>query len=107
MTLTGLWGRRAVNYMDRDPGPHPLYKPVEGKPRTRPDGKSGDILFEDKFGPSASLSAGQRLARDKLKEKYVIYHFVPEHIAQILSLPTAGLAPQMANPVPAPRRGAR
>src|SRR5262249_15730312 len=78
------------------PGAEKVGGAVEGKPATRPDGKSGDVLFEDKFGPSAALSAGQRVAQTALGPNYVIYHFVPSDVSKILSLPIAGLAPQLA-----------
>jgi hypothetical protein len=54
--------RSAVNRMEREPGPMELFKPNPALPGTRPDGRSGDILFEDKFGVKAALRKGQRIA---------------------------------------------
>lgn len=107
--------RSAVNHLDRDFGPKELVRPVAGKPGTIPDGRSAGKfrddpkLFEDKFGPSARLRPGQKLAQSKLGKNYIVYHFVPEHVGRILSLPMSGAAPQFAsgpaiNLIPDPRR---
>jgi hypothetical protein len=95
--------RSAVNHLDRDIGPKELVRPVAGKPGTIPDGRSAETfpknpkLFEDKFGPSARLRPGQRLAQSELGKNYIVYHFVPEHVGRILSLPMSGAAPQFAS----------
>jgi hypothetical protein len=69
-----------------------------------PDGRSGDILFEDKFGPKATLSAGQRMAQAVLGPNYVLYHFHPEDVGKILGLPVGGPASRAANQPPASDR---
>lgn len=95
--------RSDINRMRRDPGPKQLLKPKGSKIGTIPDGRSGENIFEDKFGLRAALSAGQRIARDTLKRNYTVYHFVPEQVGKIASLPSMGLAPQLANPRPSHR----
>jgi fermentation-respiration switch protein FrsA (DUF1100 family) len=95
--------RSAINRMEREPGPKRLFKPDPAKPGTFADGQSGDILFEDKFGPKAALSAGQRLAQKILGPNYIVYHWHPEDVGKIVALPFTGLAPQLLNWRPAVR----
>jgi hypothetical protein len=93
--------RSAINQMEREPGPKKLFKPAGWKAGTYPDGRSGDILFEDKFGPHAVLSEGQRIAQRVLGPKYILYHFHPEDVGKIVSLWSTGLAPQLERQQPA------
>lgn len=58
-----------------------------GKHRTVFDHKTmTGRRVEAKFGPSASLSAGQRAARAKYSD-YRIDHFLPDDIGKLLALP--------------------
>jgi hypothetical protein len=92
--------RSAINHMEREAGPKKLFKPKGWTAGTIPDGRSGDILFEDKFGPKAALSAGQRMAQAVLGPNYVLYHFHPEDVGKILGLPVGGPASRAANQPP-------
>lgn len=93
--------RSAISRMEREPGPKRLFKPVPGKPGAYPDGRSGNKLFEDKFGPTAVLRAGQLIAQSVLGPNYIVYHWLPEDVGKILSQPLASLAPQLVNRQPA------
>jgi hypothetical protein len=93
--------RSAINRMEREPGPKKLFKPKGWKAGTYLDGRSGDKLFEDKFGPTAKLSDGQLMAQNTLGPNYIVYHLLPEDIGKIFGLPLTGLAPQLADRQPA------
>lgn len=58
-------------------------------------------------GLRAALRAGQRIAQRELEQAYTVYHFLPEHVGKVASLPLMGLAPQLANPRPSNRPAAR
>lgn len=92
--------RSAINQMEREPGPKKLFKPAGWAAGTYPDGRSGATLFEDKFGLKAALSKGQQIAQNVLGPNYIIYHFLPEDVGKILSLPLTGLAPQLLQQQP-------
>ena len=95
--------RSDINRMRRVPEAKKLIKKAENKPGTIPDGRSGDHYFEDKFGQHARLSAGQKIAQREWKDPYTVYHFLPEHVGKVLSMPLMGLAPQLAIPRPSNR----
>lgn len=59
-----------------------------------PDGVSGDTRFEYKFGPWARLSSNQTLAQDVLGQDFQLYHFLPQDVGAILSVPAAGMGVQ-------------
>lgn len=88
--------RSAVNRMEREPGPKQLVKLDPAKPRTVPDGQHGDTLFEDKFGLTAALSKGQRIAQSILGPNYIVYHWRPEDVGKILTSSLTGLGSQLA-----------
>lgn len=92
--------RSAINQMEREPGPKKLFKPEGAKAGTIPDGRSGETLFEDKFGPKATLSTGQRIAQSILGPNYIVYHWLPEDVGKIVALSSMGLASKLASPQP-------
>lgn len=92
--------RSAVNRLEREPGPKQLVKLDPKKPGTRPDGRSGDILFEDKFGLKAALSKGQKIAQSVLGPNYIVYHWHPEDVGKILSSSLAGLGSHLVSNPP-------
>ena len=77
-----------------------LFKPNPALPGTRPDGRSGDILFEDKFGVKAALRKGQRIAQSILGPNYIVYHWHPEDIGKVLATSLTGLGSALANDRP-------
>jgi hypothetical protein len=89
--------RSAVNRMEREPGPKQLFKSDPAQPGTYADGRSGDILFEDKFGLKAALSKGQRIAQSVLGPNYIVYHWLPEDVGKILATPLSGLGSALVN----------
>jgi len=86
--------RSDVNGMKREVGPKTQELIPGTNKRTIPDGRSGDMLFEDKFGYSASLSRNQKLAAEVFGPNYTIYHFVPEDVGNVVALPAAALTPR-------------
>ena len=84
--------RSDVNGMKREVGPKTRERIPGTNKITYPDGRSGDILFEDKFGYSAALSANQKLAKHAF-EPFKIYHFL-EDVGEVLSLPAAAITPR-------------
>lgn len=93
-TRKGLLGERmgrirsAVNDQIRETGKK-IRELIEGTGRRwEPDGRSGLLRFEDKFGPWARLSHNQELAREMLGDNFILYHFTPEDVARIAAAPT-------------------
>jgi hypothetical protein len=83
--------RSTVNGLRREGGSKTADK-LEGTGKWWfPDGRSGDVRFEDKFGPSASLSKNQKLAQAALGGNFWINHFLPEDIGKAASVPAATL----------------
>ena len=58
-----------------------------------PDGRSGAVRFEDKFGYAAELSKNQVRAQAGLGSNFRLYHFTPDDVAGLLSVPASTLAP--------------
>jgi len=58
-----------------------------------PDGRSGDIRFEDKFGPSARLSPNQRAARNVLGDNFRLNSFLPADVGNIFATPLLSTPP--------------
>jgi hypothetical protein len=92
--------RSAINQMEREPGPKKLFKPKGAKAGTIPDGRSGDKVFEDKFGLKAKLRAGQLIAQGLLSPNYILYHWIPEDVGKIVASPFIGLGSHVAEPSP-------
>lgn len=65
-----------------------------------PDGRSGAIRFEDKFGVGATLSPGQKLAQLELGSDFRLYHTLPADIGKVFGLPAATVAPLLLNERP-------
>ena len=87
--------RSAVNGQFREKGPK-VREPIEGtRLRWEPDGLSGLLRFEDKFGPWARLSHNQELARKALRENFILYHFTPDDVARIAGVPSGVLGRQV------------
>jgi hypothetical protein len=63
-----------------------------------PDGRSGDLRFEDKFGTSAKLSPNQRRAREVLGEDFRLNHFLPSDIGKAASIPAASAGTGLSDP---------
>jgi hypothetical protein len=60
-----------------------------------PDGRYGEIRFEDKFGERANLTNNQKLAQPSLKENFWLNHFLPSDVGKAASIPAGSVAPQM------------
>ena len=60
-----------------------------------PDGRSGSVRFEDKFGYTAELSPNQKVAQATLGSDFKLYHFTPEDIARLSSIPGAAFGRQL------------
>jgi hypothetical protein len=58
-----------------------------------PDGRSGPLRFEDKFGYGAELSANQVRAQAELGPNFQLYHFTPDDVGGLLSMPASASAP--------------
>jgi hypothetical protein len=54
-----------------------------------PDGRRGDMRFEDKFGVWADLSSSQRIARRELGDRFQLNHFLPEDVGKIFGIASA------------------
>jgi len=67
---------------------------VPGTKSTRwiPDGVSGDVFFEDKFGYKPRLSYGQRAAQRALGDNFFLSNFLPEDVALLTGIPAGLLA---------------
>jgi hypothetical protein len=59
----------------------------QAKPYWYPDGRSGPVRFEDKFGVSAELSPNQILAQQALGDNFRLYHFLPADFGKAASVP--------------------
>jgi hypothetical protein len=58
-----------------------------------PDGRSGSIRFEDKFGYGAELSPNQVSAQAELGPDFQLNHFTPDDVGRLLSVPASAVAP--------------
>lgn len=63
------------------------------KPYWYPDGRSGSVRFEDKFGRKAKLTRNQALAQQVGGSNFRLYHFLPSDIGKAVSIPVAAAAP--------------
>lgn len=68
-----------------------------------PDARNGSIRFEDKFGYSAELSPNQARAQSVLGPDFQLYHFTPDDIGRLLSVPASAAAPHMVEDRTRPR----
>jgi hypothetical protein len=59
-----------------------------------PDARSGSARFEDKFGYGAELSPNQARAQSLLGPDFRLYHFTPDDIGGVLSVPAAAVGSQ-------------
>ncbi len=87
--------RSMINGLDREVGPKGRETIGDSRRYWYPDGRSGDVRFEDKFGEGATLSPNQALARDRLGPNFLLYHFLPSDVGRILGMPAAAVAPHM------------
>lgn len=62
-----------------------------------PDGRSGSLRFEDKFGYRAELSPNQVRAQSELGPDFQLYHFTPDDVGRLLSVPASATAPYWVN----------
>ncbi|MDB5441054.1 MAG: hypothetical protein JWM33_3481, partial [Caulobacteraceae bacterium] len=94
--LGGFMGgvRSGINQMEREGGRQYRDPIKETGKYWYPDGRSGQMRFEDKFGVSAGLSKNQKLAQRALKKDFQLYSFVPADIGKIVGTPAAAAAPQ-------------
>ncbi len=60
-----------------------------------PDGRSGDLRLEDKFGIKPRLSPNQIFARDVLGSNFQLNSFVPADVGKLLGMPAGAVAPQV------------
>jgi hypothetical protein len=88
--------RSTINGQRREWGPKARDEIYEGGPYWYPDGRTGSVRFEDKFGVSADLSPNQTLAQSALGSDFRLYHFLPADIGKVAGVPAAGVAPHMA-----------
>ena len=62
-----------------------------------PDGRSGQMRFEDKFGIGAELTPNQIRAQTELGPDFQLYHFTPADIGSLVGAPAAATAPHLMN----------
>lgn len=62
-----------------------------------PDGLSGTTRFEDKFGYKAELSPNQTQAQATLGSNFKLFHFLPDDIGWMASVPAATFGQQIIN----------
>ena len=62
-----------------------------------PDGRSGQMRFEDKFGIGAELTPNQIGAQTELGPDFQLYHFTPADIGSLVGAPAAATAPHLMN----------
>jgi hypothetical protein len=67
----------------------------QAKPYWYPDGRSGPVRFEDKFGVNAELSPNQILAQQALGDNFQLYHFLPADFGKAAAVPVAAAAPHV------------
>jgi hypothetical protein len=79
--------------LPREEGPKKLTP--AGDKKWIPDGKSGDVFFEDKFGVHARLSPGQKAAQAELGPNFRLYHFLPADIGKFASAEAGAFAAWM------------
>ena len=90
--------RSRVNLQPREWAPKSRDPLLEGY--WYPDGGSGQIRFEDKFGIGAELSPNQIRAQTELGPDFQLYHFTPADIGSLVGAPAAATAPHMMNRQP-------
>ncbi len=81
-------------------------KPRDWTPKSRdplskghwyPDGRSGSLRLEDKFGIGARLSPSQIRAQAELGPNFQLNHFTPADIGKLFGVPAGAAAPHVAN----------
>ena len=87
--------RSTINGRRRVWGPQARDNTHEGqiKPYWYPDGRSGPVRFEDKFGVKARLSPNQILAQQVRADNFQLYHFLPADVGRAAAVPAAAAAP--------------
>jgi hypothetical protein len=85
--------RSTVNGLPRDWGPKAAATIAGTRKWWFPDGVSGDVRFEDKFGAKARLSTNQKMAQSALGDNFWLTHLLPEDIGKATSIPAAASAP--------------
>lgn len=87
------------------------FQPREWAPKSRdpllegywyPDGRSGQVRFEDKFGIGAELTPNQIRAQTELGPNFRLYHFTPADIGSLVGAPAGAAAPHLMNGRPSP-----
>jgi len=86
--------RSTINGLRRPWGPKWRDEIYDGqkKPYWYPDGRSGSLRFEDKFGVHARLSPNQILAQQIGGDNFQLYHFLPADFGKAAAVPAAGAA---------------
>jgi hypothetical protein len=90
--------RSTVNGLRREGGAKVGEKIGDTRKWWFPDGRSGNVRFEDKFGEKASLSKNQKMARDALGRNFWLNHFLPEDIGKAASVPAMSLSTHHRSP---------
>jgi hypothetical protein len=62
-----------------------------------PDGTSGDVRFEDKFGSGAKLSPNQARAQGRLGPNFWLNSFVPSDVGKAAGVPAAATGRQISS----------
>jgi len=89
--------RSTINGQRRARGPKTRDYPQEGNAKDYwyPDGRSGQLRFEDKFGVDPRLSRNQKFARGVLGSNFQLNSFVPADVGKIAGMPAGAVAPQV------------
>lgn len=86
--------RSMVNGLPREAGSKTKQVIADSLNYWFPDGRSGAVRFEDKFGPKARLSPNQTLAQQSLGSNFWGSHFLPNDVGAAASIPTSMAASQ-------------
>jgi hypothetical protein len=89
--------RSTINGMRRD-WTGKTKDPLPGRSYWVPDGRSGPIRFEDKFGYGATLSDRQILAQSHLGDDFVLYHHTPDDVARLFAVPGSSIGSKLSAP---------
>jgi hypothetical protein len=76
-----LWAPKSRDYIDED-----TYWYPDGR-----DARTGLVRPEDKFGYGAKLSPNQAQAQNVLGPDFRLYHFTPDDVGSLSSLPAGPL----------------
>lgn len=80
-----VWAPKSRDYIDED-----TYWYPDGR-----DARTGLVRPEDKFGYGARLSPNQTLAQNVLGPDFRLYHFTPDDVGSLSSLPAGPLGAQL------------